>query len=69
MLNLDNNSSNSAQESSSDKEPDDSSDDFSANKPSTRKTTAQHQVFHVHTVLEEVSEQGHVLNKKIIQPT
>ena len=64
-LGVDVNGSNSAQESSSDEGSDDSSDGSMANKPGTSRTVAQHEVFRVHKVPEEVFEQGHVIDRKI----
>ena len=59
MLCIDANSSDRGQESGSDRNSTDFSVDFSANEPSTSKTVAQHMVFYVHKVLEEVLEQSH----------
>ena len=63
IVGFDNNDSSSTQESSPNEEYNDSSDDFSANKPSTSKEMAQNVVFYVHMVLEDVFEQGCMIDQ------
>ena len=62
MLGLDAAGTNSAQEASSDEESNDFSDDFLAHKLSTSETIAQHKVFHIYKVSEEVYEQDKVID-------
>ena len=66
VLGFDDNGSNSAQESSPDQQSDDSSDDFLANELRTSKKMAQRMVSHVRMAPEDLLEQGHLINRKIL---
>ena len=65
MLGLNADGSDSTQGSSAGKESNVTSDDFLANEPNTSKAVAQHKVFRVHRIPEQVWEQGHVIIQKI----